>query len=100
MPTGDIKFREGYSKLPEFMKQFTDLAVGTTLYKLRGHESPDDKEGLLLGDVVTTDKCVTSLYGDTKLFFKHQYIDDDKEAKPEWAEAYDKECTSFCGIPT
>ena len=61
---------------------------------------PDDVAGLDLGAAITTDECVTSLYGDTKLFFKHQYIDDDKEAKPEWAEAYDKECTSFCGIPT
>ena len=92
VPTGDIKFREDYSELPEFMKQFTDLPVGTVVYQLRGHQSPDDKEGVLLGDVVTTDNCVTSLYGDTKLVFKHQYINEDKDLMPEWAEAYDLEC--------
>jgi len=99
VPTGDIKFREDYSELPEFMKQFTDLPVGTVLYQLRGHQSPDDKEGVLLGDVVTTDNCVTSLYGDTELFFQHQYIDEDKALKPEWADGYDFECTPYCVIP-
>jgi hypothetical protein len=81
------------------MKQFTDLSAGTTLYTLRGHRDPEDEYGLHLGHVVTTDKCVTSLYGDTKLFFKHQYIEDDRDAKPEWADAYDKECTNLCVIP-
>ena len=96
VPTGDVKFREEYSEVNEFMKQFTDLPAGTTLYTLRGHQSPDDKDGLFLGNVVTTDKCVTSLYGDTKLFFKHQYINEDKEAKTEWADAYDEGCTPYC----
>jgi len=98
VPTGDIKFREEYSDLAPFMKQFTDLPVGTILYQLRGHLSPDDKEGVLLGDVITTDACVTSHYGDTKLFFKHQYINEDKDLKPEWADAYDFECTPYCVI--
>ena len=96
VPTGDIKFREEYSELPEFMKQFTDLPVGTVLYQLRGHQSPDDEEGVLLGDVVTTDNCVTSLYGDTKLYFQHQYIAEDKALKPEWAYGYDSQCSNFC----
>ena len=46
VPTGDIKFKEEYSEFPEFMKQFTDLPVGTALYQLRGHQSPDDEEGV------------------------------------------------------
>jgi len=96
VPTGDIQFQENYSELSEFMKQFTDLPAETTLYTLKGHTSPEDEDGVLLGDVVTTEKCVTSLYGDTKLFFQHQYIEDDKALKPEWEEAYDKECTPYC----
>ena len=99
VPTGDIKFREEYSELEPFNKQFTDLPVGTVLYQLRGHQNPGDTEGVLLGDVVTTDNCVTSNYGDTKLFFKHQYIDEDKNLKPEWADGYDFECTPYCVIP-
>ena len=92
-------FNEEYSELDPFMKQFTDIPVGTVLYQLRGHQSPGDKDGVLLGDVVTTDNCVTSNYGDTKLFFKHQYIDEDKNLKPEWADGYDFECTPYCVIP-
>jgi len=99
VPTGDINFDEEFLELADFNKQFTDLPVGTVLYQLRGHQSPDDKDGVLLGDVVTTDKCVTSHYGDTKLFFKHQYIDEDKNLKPEWADGYDFECTPYCVIP-
>ena len=78
------------------MKQFTNLPVGTVLYQLRGHQSPEDKEGVLLGAVVTTDDCVTSQYGDTKLFFRHQYINEDKELMPEWADAYNDGCTPNC----
>ena len=78
------------------MKQFTDLPAETTLYKLKGHTSPEDEDGVPLGDVVTTDKCVTSLYGDTKLFFQHQYIEDDKALRQDWADGYDKQCTKYC----
>ena len=96
VPTGDINFREDYSKLSDFMKQFTDLPANTTLYKLKGHRSPGDENGMLLGDVVTTEKCVTSYYGDTKLFFQHQYIKEDIKLRPEWEEDYNKECTPYC----
>ena len=81
--------------LAPFLKQFTDLPVGTVLYQLRGYKSPKDTEGVVLGAVVTTDNCVTSQYGDTKLFFQHQYLDEDKELKPEWADAYDFGCVNW-----
>jgi len=96
VPTGEINFREEYSEVGGFLQQFEDLDVGTTLYTLKGHQTPDDNEGITIGNVVTTDKCVTSLYGDTKLFFKHQYINEDRDLMPEWAADYDKECTSYC----
>ena len=92
-------FREEYSESGAFLKQFEDLDVGTTLYTLKGHLNPDDDEGITMGNVVTTEKCVTSLYGDTKLFFKHQYINEDKDLMPEWADGYDKECTPYCVVP-
>ena len=98
-PTGQVKFREEPSNLTEFYKQFNDIEVGTPLYELRGHQSPKDTEGAFIGNVVTTDKCVTSLYGDTKLFFRHQYIAEDKALRPEWAADYDADCfveKKFC----
>ena len=93
MPTGDIKFRDEYSEAPAYMKQFTDIPIGTVLYQLIGHRTPYDYEGLVtLGDLVTTDKCVTSFYGDTKLNFKHQYLNEDRELMPEWSLNYDLGC--------
>ena len=96
VPTGEVNFREEPSDMIEFYKQFDDIAVGTAVYELRGHQNPDDAEGFLIGNVVTTDKCVNSLYGDTKMFFKHQYIAEDKALRPEWADAYDAGCTNYC----
>ena len=48
--------------------------------------------GLVIGDVIIQEDCVSSFYGDTKMFFKHQWIEDDVDARPEWAEAYLNEC--------
>ena len=73
MPTGAVNFREEPSTEAEFYKQFDEIAAGTAIYELRGHQSPDDEEGWVIGNVVTTDKCVTSLYGDTKMFFNTNY---------------------------
>ena len=81
----------------EFMNQFNTIEPGTRLYTMRGHTSPDDLEGFVLGDVITSDACVSSLFGDTKMFFKHQWIEDDVALRPEWADAYFNEC--FCNAP-
>ena len=96
VPTGEVNFREEPSDMPEFYKQFDDIAVGTAIYELRGHQNPEDAEGVLIGSVVTSRNCVTSLYGDTKMFFKHQYIEEDKALRPEWGDAYDTGCTNIC----
>ena len=78
------------------MQQFDRVVAGTNLFTLKGHQSPDDVDGTILGQVIITDDCRSSFYRDTKLFFKQQYIDDDKELRPDWADAYDNEC--FCTI--
>ena len=44
---------------------------------MKGMRNPEDSEMVTLGDVVTTDNCVSTKFGDTKLFFKHQWIEDD-----------------------
>ena len=89
MPTGGIEFKENFVDTRDFMEQFGDIPVGSTLYGLRGHQNPDDQEGIYMGEIVTTDNCASSSYfGDTKLFFKHQYITEDVALRPEWADAY------------
>ena len=59
------------------MYQFTRIPNHTRLYTLIAFLHPWDKNGIVLGDLELTSKCVTSTYGDKKLFFRHQYIEDD-----------------------
>ena len=96
-PTGEVNFRDEYSELPEFTAQFKDIVAGTNLYTLKAHVSPDDIEGsVVLGQVTTTEACVTSKFGDERLFFQHQSIEEDKsQAPPEWTAGYDAECGNW-----
>ena len=92
-PTGEVNFQEEKpSSMQEFMDQFDEIVIGAKLFTIKAHQSPDDIDGIVLGDIVTNDKCTSSLYGDTKLFFKHQSIEDDAALKPEWSEAYFNDC--------
>ena len=68
------------------------LAIGAKLFTLKAHRGPEDIDGIVLGDVIASEKCTSSLYGDTKLFFKHQWIEDDLALKPEWSDAYLNKC--------
>lgn len=93
----DVHFPE---EMPEsvqaFAKLFQDISPGTAIYTLKAHANPDDTEGHVLGQVVTTDTCTSSKFGDHHLFFKHQYIQEDKDLRPDWAAAYDAHCTDLC----
>ena len=93
IPTGEVNFQtKKPSSMEEFMDQFKKITVGMNLYTFKAHNGPDDTEGLVIGDVIIQEECVSSFYGDTKMFFKHQWIEDDIDARPEWAEAYLNEC--------
>ena len=95
---GDVSFQENKpNSMEDFMSQFRTITMGTKIYGLKAYESPDDFEGTFLGNVVTTDTCTSSFYGDTKLFFKHQYIEEDIKLKPEWSSAYYDQC--HCNTP-
>merc|ERR1711953_1257532 len=43
---------------------------------------------VLLGEMVTTSQCTTSAYGDAKLFFRHQRIEEDWAVKEEFFTRY------------
>ena len=85
---------QGFSKdqpgsIAELQKQFANIAPGSKLYTLTAMQSPDDVEGIYLGDLVSDGQCVTgSNFGDNKLFFKHQWINEDINLRPEWRDAY------------
>jgi len=41
-----------------------------------------------IGDLKLQTPLVTSQFGDKKLFFKHQFADEDLKLKPEWKPYY------------
>ena len=48
-------------------------------------------KGRRLGDMVTTTECTTSAFGDAKLFFRHQRVEEDWQLRPEWMSQLDGE---------
>ena len=48
-----------------------------------------------LGDMVTTDKCTSSKFGDERLFIQHQRIEDDWKLRPDILSSYD--AAKACG---
>ena len=101
VPTGDFSIP---NKKPDSFKSYVqDLAnlipKDTELYKVKASMNPDDQNGSIIGNLVTEGPCVTSNFGDTKLSFKHQSIQDDVDLKPEWYDAYKYNCVCE-GVPT
>ena len=89
----EVRFQEFRPESMEtFMDQFRDIPVGSTIYEVKAHANPNDVTGSLLGTITTTGKCITSYYGDTKLFFRHRPIKDDIERRPEWKEGFLANC--------
>jgi len=89
-PTGEIMFEDTYHG-----PVFDDLATvpeGSVLYRVYATDQPLELGGAeqLIGELVTTSPLVTSLWGDTHLFFRHQDMREDIENYfPEWADYTD-----------
>ena len=75
-----------------FMHRFTAIPTGSILYKLRAFSDPQDVQGTVLGELVTTGPFTTSRFGDEKMFWRHQRIEDDIALRPEWEAEYRKDC--------
>ena len=98
--TGAVSFREEYSPIFDFLQQFTDnIPDGTPLYSFKTHEDPEDWDGTEIGKLVVVDGCFPSRFGDEKLFFKHQWIAEDIELRPEWEPYYNNGCLDDATIP-
>ena len=89
-PTGKIKFRtHESSSSEEFHKQFHDkLPEGSAIYSFTAHSNPEDTHGTVLGEMIVVDKCTTSKFGEERLFFRHQRVEEDVKLKPEWKDDY------------
>ena len=49
---------------------------------------PEDLGGkeIQIGHIETTSKMTTSLYGDTRLYFRHQRFEEDIAERPHWKD--------------
>jgi len=71
----------------ELMGQLSSISAGTRLFDVYTYSSPmAKKQGKRekFGTLTTTSQCVQSLYGDEKLFFRHQRMEEDFALRPEW----------------
>ena len=55
------------------------------MYTVYAKEYPG-AEWQVIAELVTQSEMVTSLWGDTKMFFRHSRFDDDLMLKPEWVQ--------------
>jgi len=99
-----VAFRSPVIQIPrspmteaDLLNHFRRIPVGTRLYDVYAFSTPRDaaaNRSILLGTVVTTSECVSSKYGDTSLFFRHQRVEDDWKLRPEWLREIDPK---ICG---
>ena len=96
-PNPEISFPDTPpGSMAEFLDQFRKIPVGTKLYTIKAMQSPNNPIEYL-GNLVTADECVSSKFGDTEMFFKHQWIEEDIALRPEWTDHYSKDC--YCNAP-
>merc|ERR1712066_225723 len=66
---------------------------GVKLYDVYSYESPASGAELMGTLTVTDSDCVSSKYGDEKLFIRHQRIEEDWAKRPDWIpHITDAEC--------
>ena len=88
-----MTFRDSFLYSPWFKA----IPVGTKLYTIKATENPENPIDSILGNLVTADECVSSNFGDTEMFFKHQWIEEDIALRPEWTDNYSTDC--YCNFP-
>lgn len=74
----------------DYIQQFKKIPAGSTIYEVYGWTAPPQIGGkkVKIGDLKMESNLITSKFGDTDLFFRHQYTDDDIKLKPEWKPYY------------
>merc|ERR1712025_1341082 len=85
-PTGEFMFSEDYVR--PFTEDLTSIPAGSTLYEVWALDNPVELGGVEkhIADLVLTSDMITSLWGDSHLFFRHQDMAEDVVIHPEWEE--------------
>jgi len=85
-PTGEIVFPDEYHGV--LTEDLATIEKDTVLWDVLAWDNPKELGGReeLIGSLILTSPLVPSLWGDTKLFFRHQDMKDDFILRPEWEE--------------
>jgi len=105
VPSAAVQQSTTAKTVDQNMAEFAAIPVGSVLYTVYAcgagngaaelNPTATCAQPLKLGDYVTTSKCTTSKYGDEKLHFRHQRIDEDWQLNPEFLSQYD--AAKACG---
>jgi len=62
------------------------IPTGTVLYEVWARDAPSTLGGVetKIAEIVTKSELTTSMWGDTKMYFRHARHDDDFRYRPEW----------------
>lgn len=89
-PTGSISFPDTYHG--NFTDDLASIPEDSVLWDVFATSGPAELGGREdnIGQIVLRSRLVTSYWGDTTLFFRHQDMREDLKLKPEWEEYMEK----------
>ena len=79
-------FPDTYQK--PLIDQLRSIPSGSLLYKVYAKDVYDSIPELI-GELVLTSPIESSVYADTRLFLKHQLMDEDLALRPDWTKVLD-----------
>ena len=85
-PTGDISFSDSFHG--PVTDDLVTIPKGTKLYEIYALDKPMEIGGTekMIGELFLTSNLITSKWGDTRLFFRHQDMAEDLRHHPEWSK--------------
>jgi len=93
VPSGAVKFPLTPYDDAQLGRLFAAIPTGTPLFNVVAFADPaaeKAKQGVFIGTVTSKSAFTKSTFGDNKLFFKHQYMENDFKLRPSWLNAIDK----------
>jgi len=98
-PTGEFSFSESYTR--PFTEDLISIPKGSKLYEVWALDQPAELGGVEkhIAELVLVSDMVTSLWGDTSLFFRHQDMVEDIALKPDWKKYIDTFGLKSSGCP-
>jgi len=69
-------FPDTYYSIDRLFEYFQRILPGTTVWNVYAKDGPSASDELI-GSITTLSGCVESSYGDSKLFFRHQRVEED-----------------------